>query len=285
MMPVMRPKISTDGLAIKDHAVPGASTMARIYRPESASGPLPVVFWIHGGGLVIGDYKEDGWARQFLTKLDVALVSVGYRLAPKHPFPAALDDLVAAFEWVTSQGGQLGLDASQICIAGESAGGGLAAALVQRLHDQGVNVDCQLLVYPMLDDRTAVRSDIGAKDHLVWTNGSNRFGWESYLGAESGGESAPEYAVPGRRRDLSGLPPTWIGVGDIDLFHDECLDYASRLQEADVACDLVITPGAPHGFPSFSPGATPSKDFVASAVAFLRRSLEISGAARNSPKA
>lgn len=270
---VLRPSVLTSGLSIEDRPVPGASTMMRIYRPESVSGPLPVVLWIHGGGLVVGSYKEDGWASQFIAGVDVAVVSVGYRLAPEHPFPAGLDDLAAAFQWVTFEGHQYGLDSDRICIAGESAGGGLAAALVQRLHDDGVDVRGQLLVYPMLDDRTAARSDIKPKEHLVWTNGSNRFGWASYLGTDPGGESTPEYAVPARRQDLSGLPPAWIGIGDLDLFYGESIDYGARLRAAGVDCKLELVPGAPHAFPMLSPKAQVSKDFVSSAIDFVKETL------------
>ena len=125
----------------------------------------------------------------------------------------------------------------------------------------------------MLDDRTAARTDIGRREHLAWSNGSNYFGWSSYLGTEPGGASTPEYAVPARRTDLSGLPPAWIGVGDLDVFWDEDLDYARRLEEAGVAVTLETAEGGPHGYQSIAPDATISKRFIASAVDFAADAL------------
>ena len=137
----------------------------------------------------------------------------------------------------------------RIAIAGASAGGGLAATLAIYAHDKGeVRPAFQLLVYPMLDDRTVTRADHDTRNVRVWTPKSNRFGWTSYLGAEPGSTGVSPYAAAARREDLSGLPPAWIGVGQIDLFHDEDVEYARRLVEAGVACTLSIVPGAFHGF-------------------------------------
>ncbi|NND85707.1 MAG: alpha/beta hydrolase, partial [Acidimicrobiia bacterium] len=204
---------------------------------------------------------------------DCALVSAGYRLSPEHPFPASLDDAHAAFHWMVGHADELGLDPSRVVIGGESAGGGLAASLVQRLIDEGTPIAGQLLVYPMLDDRTAARPDIGRKDHLAWNNASNRYGWSSFLGGPVGSATTPEYAVPARRADLSGLPPAWIGVGDLDLFLDEDTTYADRLRGAGVEVEFLLVQGAPHAFVTLEPSAPASTSFFDSAGAFARRLL------------
>ena len=132
-------------------------------------------------------------------------------------------------------------------IGGASAGGGLAAALAQRAHDAGLNVAFQLLVYPMLDDRTVPRAEANGEYTLVWSPKANRYGWTSYLNAEPGVGTPPPYAAPARRVDLSGLPSAWIGVGSVDLFHDEDVEYAHRLVAAGVPCELYVAKGMPHG--------------------------------------
>lgn len=271
------PDVDLSGISIETIPTPGTTVTMRVYRRVESNGSVPVVFWIHGGGYIIGDNEEDRWAKLFCDTGDVAVISAGYRLAPEHPFPAALDDLVAAVEWLRDHGAGRGLDSDRICIGGESAGGGLAAALVQQLHDAGVPMKGQLLVYPMLDDRTAVDEAIDRKEHLAWNNGSNHFGWSSYLGAEPGRDTVPQYAVPARREDLSGLPPAWIGVGDLDLFLRENTAYARRLLEADVPTAFELVEGAPHGFPSIVPGAQLSQAFTASAASFVMDVLDVDG--------
>ncbi|MYH71347.1 MAG: alpha/beta hydrolase [Acidimicrobiia bacterium] len=267
-------KPDTDGLTVGEVATPGASTSMVIYRRSDSKAPAPVVFWIHGGGFIMGSNKtEDCWGEAFCRSIDCVVVAAGYRLAPEHRFPSALDDLRAAMGWVLDHGASHGLDPDTVIIGGESAGGGLAAALVQRLHDEGVTIRGQLLACPMLDDRTAVRPDIGRREPRGWNNGSNYFGWSSYLGTEPGGDTAPEYAVPARREQLAGLPPAWIGVGDVDLFYDEDLEYADRLREAGVPVTLEVARGGAHGYHRLVPKASVSKRFIASAVDFAAVSL------------
>ena len=219
-----------------------------VYRPHGVAAPTPVLLWLHGGGFVMGrpevDHQHSSW---LATELGVVVVSVDYRLAPEHPFPAGLDDASAALVWTHENAGRLGIDPARIAVGGASAGAGLAAALAQRSHDDGrVPVAFQLLVYPMLDDRTPVGQH-GRRPWLVWTAASNRFGWSSYLGRPAGGADAPPYAAAARRADLSGLPPAWIGVSDVDQFHDEAVRYAERLESAGVPCGLHVEPGMFHG--------------------------------------
>lgn len=247
----------------------------RIYKPETTDTPTPALIWIHGGGYLIGKpEQDDGSCAQFVRELGITVVSVDYRLSPRFPFPAALDDCHSALQWAASHPEQSGIDPKRIAVGGASAGGGLAAALAQLAHDRKeIAPAFQLLVYPMLDDRTVVRTDIDDSRNITWDQQSNRFGWESYLGRECGAENVPAYSVPARRTDLSGLPPAWIGVGDLDIFHDEDGTYAQRLRECGIECDLVIVPGAFHGFDVFGPQIPVVQEFRRSQIAALKKHL------------
>ena len=172
----------------------------RLYRPKSMASPAPALLWLHGGGHIIGSPEQDDpCCVQYTRELGLATISVDYHHAPEHPFPTALEESLAALQWVEAHAGQLGIDAGRIAIGGASAGGGLAAALAQLAHDrQALKPVLQLLVYPMLDDRTVIQTDLAKIDNLVWSQASNRFGWESYLGQKCGTETLPAYAVPAR---------------------------------------------------------------------------------------
>jgi acetyl esterase/lipase len=186
-----------------------------------------------------------------------------------------MDDACRALKWLR---GCEGVSPERIAIGGNSAGGGLAAGLVQLAHDRGeVRVAFQLLVYPMLDDRTVLRTDIDPSPLRLWNNRSNRFGWTSYLGAEPGGPKAVAYAAPGRREDLAGLPPAWIGVGTCDLFHDEDVDYARRLEAAGVPCTLKVVPGAFQAFDRVCSDTEVTRDFIGGYRAALREALGAGG--------
>jgi acetyl esterase/lipase len=250
----------------------GKSIPLRIYEPSAAPrAPRAVMLWIHGGGMVLDDHRDDSICGRFASQLDMAVVSVDYRVAPEYPFPGPLNDLVCATEWVRDKAQSTRFDKGHLVLAGASAGGGLAASLAQRLTDSGIPVAGQLLVFPMLDDRTAARADIGPKQHLVWNNAANQFGWSSYLGCEPGSESVPHYAVPARRAEVSGLPPAWIGVGTLDLFLDEDVKYAERLLSAGVDCTLEIVPGATHMFDVIAPKSEVTAAFNESQHVFLRK--------------
>jgi acetyl esterase/lipase len=216
-----------------------------VYELAGRARPSGALVWIHGGGLVMGTPEAgDELCGRFAAELGIVVVSVDYRLAPEHPFPAGLDDCYAALSWVHARAEDLGVDTAKVVVGGDSAGGGLAACLAQLAHDRGGPDVCfQLLQYPMLDDRTALRTDV---DALTWTNTSNRYAWSAYLGHPVRTDEPRPYAAAARRDDLSGLPPAWIGVGTIDLFHDECVDYAARLEAAGVDCRVHIVPGMYH---------------------------------------
>lgn len=270
-------------VAVENVQVPGPAdaptVRVRIYRPKNVPGPMPALLWIHGGGYVMGALEMDDLnCSDFARELGILVVSVDYRLAPDHPFPAPLEDCYAALKWLFKNAETFGVMPDRIGIGGASAGGGLAAALAQIAHDrQEVRPVLQLLVYPMLDDRTTARIDFDDKNFRGWNQGSNVFGWRSYLGREPGGAEMPMYAVPSRRQDLSGLPPAWIGVGTRDLFHDEDVDYAARLKAADVPCDIVEVPGAFHGFDAIRNAAV-ARDFRDAYKAALRRGLFVAPA-------
>ena len=272
-----------DGVALEVLTVPGdgdqPAVEVRVYRPgdRRSDGAL---LWIHGGGYIIGSAAgDDTVASELSARLGVVVVSVDYRLAPEHPFPAAHDDCLHALRWLHAQAGELGVDTARIAVGGESAGGGLAAALVLRAHDDGIPVCFQYLVYPMLDDRTVPRAEADGTWHVVWSPRSNRYGWASYLGHEPGTGDPSPYAVPARRVSLAGLPPAWIGVGSVDLFAAEDIEYAERLQQAGVACELLVVPGMFHAAQRFSPDHPPAVEFVRSGEAALAAALGSSVAA------
>jgi acetyl esterase/lipase len=268
------------GVRVEKRVVPGRDEHppvgVYVYEPSRRQRPSGALLWIHGGGFVAGDpasYHRD--CSRIAADLGIAVVSADYRLAPEHPFPAGLEDCYTALAWLHRGAAELGVDPDRIAIGGDSAGGGLSASLAQMAYDRGdVPVRFQLLVYPMLDDRTVLRTEHAGTGLFVWTPASNRFGWTAYLGHEPQADEPRPYAAPARRADLAGLPPAWIGVGDIDLFHAEDVTYAQRLTAAGVPCELVVVPGMYHGADGFFDGRAASMtEFRAGLVAALGRAL------------
>lgn len=264
---------SYEGVRIDQHAIPDGVEV-RVYTPENVAVKAGLL-WIHGGGLVIGNVRQnDDFCVQTARELGIVVISAEYRLAPDFPFPAALDDCHAAWQWLQAYGDEYQIDRGRIAIGGQSAGGGLAASLVQRLHDEGgIQPIAQWLFCPMLDDRTALREELDVVNHFIWNNRKNRVRWRAYLGAEFGAERVADYAVPARRDDLSGLPPAWIGISDIELFFDESRAYAERLQACGVACTLDVVAGAPHGFEAIPPHTELALDYLARSRAWLKEQL------------
>ncbi|ASK64561.1 esterase [Brachybacterium avium] len=246
----------------------------RVYQPRHRTGDAALL-WIHGGGLLFGDARQDeALCAETSLDLGIPVVSANYRFAPEHPFPAALDDVHAVWGWMHEHAEELGIDAARIVIGGQSAGGGLAASLAQRLHDEGgVQPLAQWLFAPMIDDRTAADESLDGTDHWVWNNRANRVGWTAYLGTDPGADTIAPYAAAARREDLSGLPPTFIAVGDIELFRTEDEIYAMRLERAGVPVVLDLVPGAPHGFESWARGSGPARALMGRAHEWLRRTL------------
>jgi acetyl esterase/lipase len=246
--------------------VPGGQRVA-VFRPPDP-GPHPAVLWIHGGGLLFGSPLQDvAWCHRLRDQLGAVVAAVSYRHALQHPYPAALDDCTAALRWLSQQPD---VDPSRIAVAGASAGGGLAAATCLRARDEGVvRPAFQLLVYPMLDDRTT-GDGVDLTQCRLWDIPSNQLGWGAYL---RGVDPVPPLAAPGRCDDLSGVPPAWIGVGTNDLFYPEDVAYAERLRSAGVPCALEVVPGAYHGFDGVDTSALVSRAFDAAKIGALRAAL------------
>ncbi|WP_232337798.1 alpha/beta hydrolase [Deinococcus arboris] len=268
------------GVQVEARTVPGRSgdpdVPVLLYRPGQGRPPTAALLYIHGGGFVTGSAAAyHAQCARYATELGLLVVNVDYRLAPQTPFPGPLNDCFAALTWLTAQAPALGLDPAQIAVAGDSAGAGLAAALAQLAHDEGVPLAFQLLLYPMLDDRTVLRTDHGGRGEFVWTPASNQLGWTAYLGRAPQWESAPEYAAPARREHLAGLAPAWIGAGTLDLFYDEARLYAQRLRAAGVPCEWDEVEGAYHASERFAPAAPVSRNFVARSLDALRRGLKL----------
>lgn len=287
----MTPPPAPDDVRIEEVTVPGPAgapdVRLRLYRPVApaaggtgsatgaAAAPSPALLWIHGGGFVQGSpIQDEASSIGFARALGITVAAVTYRLSPDVTAPAALEDAYAGLTWLFGHADELGIDAGRIAVGGASAGAGLAAGLVLLAHDRGeVRPAFQLLVYPMLDDRTVVRTDHDTRGVRIWSPALNRYGWTSYLGHEPGRAEVSPHAAPARRDDLTGLPPAWIGVGTLDLFHDEDLRYAERLNAAGVPTEVVVIDGAFHGFDAIFRDKPVSRAFYEEQVAALRAAL------------
>jgi acetyl esterase/lipase len=259
---------------IKVRWIDHGESQSKIYQPV-APATNGAVFFIHGGGYVLGHADiEDALCLRIVEALGITVVSVDYRLAPAHPFPAPLNDCMASWQWLQGHASELGVDPRRVVVSGQSAGGGLAAALTQRIHDEGGQQPAaQLLLCPMLDDRTALREELTRERHFVWNNDNNRGGWHGYLGQEPGSPEVPPYSVPARRESLAGLPATWLSVGTIDLFLEETIAYAKRLESGGVESELFLGEGGSHAFESYFPNSSISVAHWESMFAFVRRVL------------
>ncbi|MDT5094826.1 MAG: hypothetical protein QOH60_4189 [Mycobacterium sp.] len=231
---------------------PNCGVEMTLLRPRDAVGDLPLLYWMHGGGMVIGNrHMDDARLNEWCRSVWCACVSVDYRLAPEAPYPVPLDDCDAGLRYVFDHAAELRIDRDQIGVGGRSAGGALAAALALRWRgSREHSVAFQYLEYPMLDDRMDTPS--GRIDGLpVWSRESNAFGWRSYLGDRCGTDDVRSDAAPARASELAGLPPTFISVGTVDCLRDEAIDYAARLCRAEVSTELHVYAGAVHGFDMF----------------------------------
>ena len=233
----------------------------------------PAILHIHGGGFVSGRARNmTAFCQQLSAEFDCVVANVDYRLSPETPYPGPVEDNYAALAWLHREAGRLGVDPDRIVVMGESAGGGHAAILAIHARDRGVvPIRHQILLYPMLDDRTgSTRTPPAHVGGIGWNATANRFGWESFLGGAAGLARVPAGAAPARVADLSRLPPAFIGVGDIDLFVEENFDYARRLALAGVPTELVVVPGAFHAFDFVAPEARVSRDFTRAWKAALK---------------
>lgn len=257
-LPIVVPPEIRDGVAQTMRAAPGPAgapdITLTIYQPRNAKAPLPCIYHVHGGGYIGGSAAQlEPLHRPAAYDLNCVVVSVDYRLAPEHRFPAAIEDCYAGLAWTFANAEALGVDSDRIGVMGESAGGGLAAALALLARDRGEHkLAFQHLIYPMLDDRTCVAAEPNPiAGEFIWTPHNNRFGWTSLLGHEPGRDGVSAYAAAARGADLSNLPPTFIACPTLDLFIDEDIDYAARLNRAGTPVELVVYAGGFHGFDIF----------------------------------
>jgi acetyl esterase/lipase len=266
----------TPDVEVSDAVAPGYArdpdVRVRLYRPDVASTPVPVLLYMHGGGMVLGDVGiSDVMCTEIAGAVGCAVASVDYRLAPENPHPAPVNDCYSALAWVAAQGPKLGLDAERLAVGGTSAGGGLAAALTLLARDRGeVAIGFQFLESPMLDDRNTTPSSHAVTHPKVWNRNANIAAWAALLGGESGRDVSP-YAAPARAADLTGLPATYVCVGELDLFLDESVEYCSRLWRAGVSTELHVYPGAFHGSNRAVPAAPLSARWNSDVLAALSR--------------
>jgi acetyl esterase/lipase len=269
----------TPGIEIEDLRVPsyesGVKVPVRIYRPAAASGPLPVLLWMHPGGFVIGSIAMDElMARELAKDLQIVVVSVDYRLAPEHPYPAPLEDCYGVLQWLGANASKLRIDAGRIAVGGASAGGGLAAGLCLLTRDRGgVQPVLQLLIYPGLDDANIEPASATVSDNLFWTRENARIGWQAYLQGKAGTDGVTQYAAPIRASELRGLPNAFIGVGTADMLLDENIAYAERLAAAGAEVELAVYPGGFHAFNSFAPMSRLAQRLAAERDAALKRAF------------
>ncbi|GAA2149058.1 alpha/beta hydrolase [Kitasatospora kazusensis] len=250
-------------------------------RPAGTAGPLPLLYYMHGGGMVMGN----AWSvlpkllREWALPLELAVISVEYRLAPQTRYPGPLEDCYAGFVRAASHAAALGIDADRIILGGRSAGGGLAAALALLARDRGGPVPIgQLLLCPMLDDRDGTFSGRQMAGVDTWDRTSNTTAWQALLGDRYGAADLPPYAAPARATDLSGLPPAYLEVGSAETLRDETVAYADAIWQAGGRAELHVWPGAFHGFDSLAPEAALSRDARHARTRWLRRILAQGGA-------
>ena len=265
-----------ENIVIEDRNIAGPDGLlelvVRIYKPADVSGSLPGIFFIHGGGMIMGSIEtEDLKAAMLCETIQSIVVSVEYRLAPENPHPAPLEDCYEALVWMSKNATELGFDTDRLAIVGGSAGGGLAIATSLMARDQEFpKLIFQMANYPMIDDRNETPSSKEITDVGIWDREANIEAWDWYLG----GKKADKYAAPARAIDLSGLPPTFIDVGELDLFRDEDIEFANRLLQAGVTTELHVYPGAYHASESFAPEAELSKQIWTKRIEALKRALK-----------
>ncbi|WEK46293.1 MAG: alpha/beta hydrolase fold domain-containing protein [Candidatus Andeanibacterium colombiense] len=255
----------------------GSLSEVTVYTVNARPGERkPAILHTHGGGFILGSAAlELRYLQETAVALDCAIVTVEYRLAPETRFTGSVEDNYAGLLWLYRNAEALGVDRKRIALLGESAGGGHAALLAIAARDRGeVPLVLQALIYPMLDDRTGSSREVPPHIGVIgWDAPANRFGWKSFLGMEPGGADVPTAGVPARLRELKGLAPAYVAVGGVDLFVGENIEYARRLTEAGVPAEMLLVPGAFHGFDRVAPGTAPAKLFTDTKHKALRRAF------------
>jgi acetyl esterase/lipase len=265
------------GVEVERHSVTaGDGTMleASWYHRPATEQPGSAALYLHGGGMIFGlehiGKMYDVAVRDYVATSGVPMLVVDYRVAPEHPHPTPVEDCYAALVWIAENAPTLGVDPNRIAVMGDSAGGGLAAGVCLLARDRGgPEIAQQLLIYPMLDDR-ATTADPQLLPFLTWTYDDNTTGWGALLGDSAGTDAVSAYAAPARADDLTGLPDTYLDVGDLDIFRDEDISYARRLSDAGVPTELHLHPGCPHAFEALAHGADVSQRAINDRVRRLR---------------
>jgi acetyl esterase/lipase len=272
--------LTVDGaVAVADVKVPGPEGAPEVtllvLSPVAATTPLPLIYYVHGGGLIGGDRSVGVNAMlPYVAEGLAVVVSVEYRLAPEHPHPAPILDAYAGLSWCARNAADLRVDPDRLMVAGASAGGGLAASLALMARDRSFPVlSHQILICPMLDDRIETPSSQMLDRFGVWDRHDNLFGWTALLGESRGGPDVSPYAAPARTEDLAGLPAAYIDVGQVESFRDEAIDYARRLSHAGVPVDFHLWAGAFHGSDGMAPHARVSQASNRTRDDFIRRVL------------
>lgn len=247
----IEPPQARDDVKWEDRNIAGPAgapeVMVRIYRPPTGEGVKPGLLYIHGGGFCVGSVEgEHVGAASTCAAVDAVVVSVEYRLAPEHPYPAPLEDCHAALQWMHQEAASLGIDPAHIGIMGQSAGGGLSAGLALLARDRGGPAICyQMLGIPELDDRLETPSMTQFTDTPLWNRPNAVMSWKYYLGELA--SDPPIYAAPSRATDLSGLPPAYVSTMEFDPLRDEGILYALKLLECGVSVELHQFAGTFHG--------------------------------------
>lgn len=261
----------------------GDSLRIRVYSQKNETKRLPALLWIHGGGYVIGIPEgDDGLCQRFVKEAGCVVISVDYRLAPEHPYPAPLEDCYSALKWIAANSDELNIDSERIGIAGASAGGGLTAALALLARDRkGPKLIFQMPLYPMINDLNDSFSNKEITGNYIWNHSLNETGWSMYLGELKHSDNIPYHAAPARAsvEDLKGLPYTYTCVGQMDPFRDETLQYVTKLAQAGVDVDFHLYAGGYHAFESLNPHAEIAnkaiQEYIDAAKYGLNRTIEV----------
>jgi acetyl esterase/lipase len=269
--------LAQGGAEVRERLVPGPDgapdVSLLIIRPPGRRDLQPGLFHTHGGGMVMGNNRTGLESMiDWVTDPGLVIVSVEYRLAPEHPFPAGVEDCYAALAWTAEHAAELGIDAQRLVVGGGSAGGGLAAACSLMARDRGgPALAGQMLIYPMLDDRAATGSARELDGEGIWDSGSNQTAWAMLLGGRRGRDGVSQYAAPARAPDLSGLPPAYLELGSVDTLRDEDLSYARRIWAAGGNAELHVWPGGFHAFELIAPDSALARTALEVRLAWLRR--------------
>lgn len=251
----------------------GTSLAVRLFEPDCADQEHPALLWCHPGGQVMGGAEgDDQYLAALSLTLECVVAAVDYRLAPQYPAPSGAEDVLLSYHHLIDRRTDLRL--GRVGIAGASGGGAVAASAALMIRDSGfVEPSLLSLSCPMLDDRNETASSHEIVDIGIWDRQENEYAWAAVLGSRVGSDEVDPYSAAGRATDLSGLPPSFVAVGQYDLFRDEDLDFARRLISAGVPTDLHLYSGAFHAFDRFAPNSQITASFEQTWHAFLRRHL------------